>query len=108
MSVLLPASTQEEEESPVSGASCDPQDPHNQRHAQPVPRQFAGLRATVYCPGRRGFCASSSGPFYPPHADEVIVEVRAVGINLVDSCLRRGLIASASLPLALGVEGAGG
>jgi NADPH:quinone reductase len=46
-------------------------------------------------------------PVPNPKADEVIVEVRAAGINLMDSYLRRGMIASAPLPLALGVDGAG-
>jgi NADPH2:quinone reductase len=46
-------------------------------------------------------------PVPRPKPDEVIVEVRAAGINLMDSHLRRGMIASAPLPLALGVDGAG-
>ena len=46
-------------------------------------------------------------PIPQPKAGEVIVEVRAAGINLMDSYLRRGMHASAPLPLALGVEGAG-
>ena len=46
-------------------------------------------------------------PVPRPKADEVIVEVRAAGINLMDSYFRRGMIPGAPLPLALGVEGAG-
>ena len=46
-------------------------------------------------------------PIPDPKAGEVIVEVKAAGINLMDSYLRRGLHPSAPLPLVLGVEGAG-
>jgi NADPH:quinone reductase len=46
-------------------------------------------------------------PIPHPKADEVVVEVRAAGVNLMDSYLRRGMHPSAPLPLVLGVEGAG-
>jgi NADPH:quinone reductase len=42
-----------------------------------------------------------------PKAHQAIVEVKAAGVNLVDSYLRRGMHPSAPLPLVLGVEGAG-
>jgi NADPH:quinone reductase len=46
-------------------------------------------------------------PIPRPMADQVIVEVKAAGVNLMDSYLRRGMHPSAPLPLVLGVEGAG-
>jgi NADPH:quinone reductase len=46
-------------------------------------------------------------PVPGPKAGEVIVEVKAAGINLMDSYLRRGMTESVPLPLALGVDGAG-
>ena len=46
-------------------------------------------------------------PIPHPKADEVVVEVRAAGVDLMDSYLRRGMHPSAPLPLVLGVEGAG-
>jgi NADPH2:quinone reductase len=46
-------------------------------------------------------------PIPDPRAGEVIVEVKAAGVNLMDSYLRRGMHPSAPLPLVLGVDGAG-
>lgn len=46
-------------------------------------------------------------PVPQPKSDEVVVEVKAVGVNLMDTYLRRGMHPSAPLPLTLGVEGAG-
>src|SRR5882757_2501845 len=42
-----------------------------------------------------------------PRPNEVVVEVKAAGINLMDTYVRRGLHGLATTPLALGVEGAG-
>ncbi len=46
-------------------------------------------------------------PVPEPKPDEVLVEVKAAGINLMDSYLRRGMIDSIPPPLAFGVDGAG-
>jgi NADPH2:quinone reductase len=47
-------------------------------------------------------------PIIPtPKPDEVVVQVKAAGINLMDSYLRRGMNKSIPLPLRLGVDGAG-
>jgi NADPH:quinone reductase len=46
-------------------------------------------------------------PIPRPEADEVVVQVKAAGVNLMDSYLRRGMHPSAPLPLLLGVKGAG-
>jgi NADPH2:quinone reductase len=46
-------------------------------------------------------------PIPIPKPDEVVVEVKAAGINLMDTYLRRGLIESVPLPLPFGVDGAG-
>jgi NADPH2:quinone reductase len=46
-------------------------------------------------------------PVPRPKTDEVVVEVKAAGINLMDTYVRRGLVPSSTLPLALGVDGAG-
>lgn len=46
-------------------------------------------------------------PVPQPKTDEVVVEVKAAGINLMDTYVRRGLLSSSTLPLALGVDGAG-
>jgi len=43
-------------------------------------------------------------PIPRPKADEVVVEVRAAGVNLMDGYLRRGMHPSAPLPLVLGVR----
>jgi NADPH2:quinone reductase len=37
----------------------------------------------------------------------VVVEVKAAGINLMDTNVRRGFVPSFGLPLAVGVDGAG-
>ena len=42
-----------------------------------------------------------------PKADEVIVEVKAAGINLMDTYLRRGMTPPTSVPTVFGVDGAG-
>jgi NADPH:quinone reductase len=46
-------------------------------------------------------------PVPKPRSDEVVVEVKAAGLNLMDTYARRGLVSMYSLPLALGVDGAG-
>lgn len=46
-------------------------------------------------------------PVPEPKPDEVVVEVKAAGVNLMDSYLRRGLLVEATTPLTLGVDGAG-
>jgi NADPH2:quinone reductase len=55
-------------------------------------------------------------PIPQPKRDEVVVEVKAAGINLMDTNVRRGLVPTGiagpaprtyALPLALGVDGAG-
>jgi NADPH2:quinone reductase len=46
-------------------------------------------------------------PIPEARPDEVVVEVKAAGINLMDSSMRRGMIESIPLPLRLGVDGAG-
>lgn len=46
-------------------------------------------------------------PFPEPGSGEVVVEVKAAGINLMDSNMRRGLIPSDESRLRFGVEGAG-
>jgi NADPH2:quinone reductase len=46
-------------------------------------------------------------PTPAPGPDEVIVDVKAAGINLMDSYVRRGMTDGVPLPLALGVDGAG-
>jgi NADPH2:quinone reductase len=46
-------------------------------------------------------------PVPQPRPDEVIVEVKAAGINLMDTYVRRGRHSSITAPLALGVDGAG-
>jgi NADPH2:quinone reductase len=46
-------------------------------------------------------------PVPQPKPDEVVVEVKAAGINLMDTYVRRGRLASITPPLALGVDGAG-
>lgn len=46
-------------------------------------------------------------PIPEPKPDEVVVQVKAAGINLMDSYLRRGMNKSLPLPLRLGVDGAG-
>jgi NADPH2:quinone reductase len=46
-------------------------------------------------------------PVPEPKRDEVVVEVKAAGLNLMDTYARRGLVSMYSLPLALGVDGAG-
>ena len=40
-------------------------------------------------------------------ADDALVEVKAAGINLMDIYARRGMLGTFSLPLSLGVDGAG-
>ena len=45
-------------------------------------------------------------PVPKPKRDEVVVKVKAAGINLMDTYVRRGLTPS-SLPLTVGVDGAG-
>lgn len=42
-----------------------------------------------------------------PGHNEVVVEVKAAGVNLMDTYGRRGLVSMFGLPLALGVDGAG-
>jgi NADPH2:quinone reductase len=46
-------------------------------------------------------------PVPRPRPDQVVVEVKAAGINLMDTYLRRGRVPSAPGPVALGVDGAG-
>lgn len=46
-------------------------------------------------------------PVPQPQRDEVVVEVKAAGLNLMDTYARRGLVSIYRLPLALGVDGAG-
>ena len=46
-------------------------------------------------------------PVPKPGPDEVVVEVKAAGLNLTDTYLRRGMIESAPLPLTFGLDGAG-
>ena len=55
-------------------------------------------------------------PVPKPKSDEVVVEVKAAGVNLMDTNVRRGLVPTGisgppprtyALPLALGVDGAG-
>src|SRR4051794_6885474 len=46
-------------------------------------------------------------PVPKPRPDEVVVEVKAAGLNLTDTYLRRGMIESAPLPLIFGLDGAG-
>jgi NADPH:quinone reductase len=46
-------------------------------------------------------------PVPTPKRDEVVVEVKAAGINLMDTYVRRGLTPSSGLPLTVGVDGAG-
>jgi NADPH2:quinone reductase len=46
-------------------------------------------------------------PVPKPRSDEVVVEVKAAGLNLMDTYARRGLVSMYRLPLALGVDGAG-
>src|SRR5580704_6705716 len=40
-------------------------------------------------------------------ADEALVEVNAAGVNLMDVYARRGMLKMFSLPLSLGIDGAG-
>ena len=46
-------------------------------------------------------------PAPQPQADDVLVEVTAAGVNLMDIYARRGMLGMFSLPLSLGVDGAG-
>ena len=46
-------------------------------------------------------------PAPQPQADDVLVEVKAAGVNLMDVYARRGMLRSFPLPLSLGVDGAG-
>ena len=46
-------------------------------------------------------------PVPKPKRDEVVVEVKAAGINLMDSYARRGLVPTYKLPISVGVEGQG-
>jgi NADPH2:quinone reductase len=46
-------------------------------------------------------------PVPKPKRDEVVVEVKAAGINLMDTNVRRGFVPAFGLPLAVGVDGAG-
>jgi NADPH:quinone reductase len=46
-------------------------------------------------------------PTPTPTRDEAVVEVKAAGVNLTDSYLRRGVSPYSKLPLAVGVDGAG-
>jgi NADPH:quinone reductase len=49
-------------------------------------------------------------PIPQPGPDEVLVQVKAAGLNLMDTYIRRGLRAGAfaqAQPLSLGVDGAG-
>jgi NADPH:quinone reductase len=46
-------------------------------------------------------------PAPKPNRGEVVVEVKAAGINLMDTNVRRGFVPSFGLPLAVGVDGAG-
>src|ERR1700750_269116 len=39
--------------------------------------------------------------------DEALVEVKAAGVNLMDIYARRGMLGNFSLPVSLGVDGAG-
>src|SRR2546421_804966 len=65
----------------------------------------------------RGITASNYGgpevlrveerPAPQPQADDVLVEVKAAGVNLMDIYARRGMLGMSSLPLSLGVDGAG-
>lgn len=46
-------------------------------------------------------------PAPQPRADEALVEVKAAGVNLMDVYARRGMLKMFSLPLSLGIDGAG-
>jgi NADPH2:quinone reductase len=46
-------------------------------------------------------------PVPKPKRDEVVVGVKAAGINLMDTNVRRGFVPAFGLPLAVGVDGAG-
>ena len=46
-------------------------------------------------------------PVPQPKPHEVVVEVKAAGINLMDTYIRRGRLPSITAPFALGVDGAG-
>src|SRR5256886_7287697 len=46
-------------------------------------------------------------PAPQPQADDVLVEVKASGVNLMDIYARRGMLGMFSLPLSLGADGAG-
>jgi len=46
-------------------------------------------------------------PAPQPQADDVLVEVKAAGVNLMDIYARRGMLGTFPLPLSLGVDGAG-
>src|SRR5256884_8896876 len=46
-------------------------------------------------------------PAPQPRADDVLVEVKASGVNLMDIYARRGMLGMFSLPVSLGVDGAG-
>ena len=44
-------------------------------------------------------------PAPQPQADDVLVEVKAAGVNLMDIYARRGMLGMFSLPLSLGSTG---
>jgi len=44
-------------------------------------------------------------PAPQPQADDVLVEVKAAGVNLMDIYARRGMLGMSSFPLSLGVDG---
>jgi NADPH:quinone reductase len=46
-------------------------------------------------------------PVPKPKRHEVVVEVKAAGVNLMDTNVRRGFVPAFGLPLAVGVDGAG-
>ena len=46
-------------------------------------------------------------PIPTPTRDEAVVEVKAAGVNFMDSYVRSGVSPSSSLPLLVGVDGAG-
>ena len=46
-------------------------------------------------------------PAPQPQADDVVIEVKAAGVNLMDIYARRGMLGTFPFPLSLGVDGAG-
>jgi NADPH2:quinone reductase len=63
------------------------------------------ITASEYGPAEVLRVEERPGP--KPKRDEVVVEVKAAGINLMDTNVRRGFVPAFGLPLAVGVDGAG-